>query len=187
MDSVQNIIATYGYYAVFFFACIEGEVALLTAGFLCKYGYLSLPYVILTAFLGTVIFEQFVYSTGRAYGKKIIKKFPSFENKARRAMAFLRKYNTAFILMYRFIYGIRNISPLVIGMARVPKWRYLILNVIASAIWASSVAPLGYLFANILEETSSGMQIFQKLLFVIFLGTALSFIAAYYLRQRNKK
>ncbi len=187
LDSVQNIIATYGYYAVFFFACIEGEVALLTAGFLCKYGYLSLPYVILTAFLGTVIFEQFVYSTGRAYGKKIIKKFPSFENKARRAMAFLRKYNTAFILMYRFIYGIRNISPLVIGMARVPKWRYLILNVIASAIWASSVAPLGYLFANILEETSSGMQIFQKLLFVIFLGTALSFIAAYYLRQRNKK
>lgn len=187
MDSIQDIISTYGYYAVFLFACIEGEVALLTAGFLCKHGYLSLPLVILTSFSGTVIFEQFIYSIGRTYGKRIIKKFPRFEEKARRAMAFLRKYNTTFILMYRFIYGIRNVSPLVIGMARVPKLKYFILNIIASIVWASSIAPLGYLFANILEETSSGMQIFQKLLFVIFLGASLSLVAAYYIRKRSKK
>lgn len=187
MEYFQDIISNYGYYAVFLFACIEGEVALLTAGFLCKHGYLTLPLVILTAFSGTVIFEQFVYFVGRLYGKSILEKYPRFKDKARRAMAFLRKYNTTFIFMYRFIYGIRNISPLMIGIARVPKLKYAVLNVIASIVWASSIASIGYFCANLLDQASSEIQMFQKFLFVVVIGVVVSGAVSYYLKLKNKK
>ena len=186
MEYIQDIIANYVYYAVFLFACIEGEVALLTAGFLSKHGYLSLPLVILTAFAGTVIFEQVVYFIGRIYGKKLLENHPNFKKKARRAMAFLRKYNTMFIFMYRFIYGIRNISPLMIGIARVPKLKYALLNILASIIWATSIAVLGYCFANLIDKASSGVQMFQKLLLMIVLGFALSGICAYFFKKKAR-
>lgn len=186
MDYFQDIITNYGYYAVFLFACIEGEIALLAAGFLSRHGYLSIYMVIFTAFSGTVIFEQIVYFIGRLYGKEFLKKFPKFKDKARRAMAFLRKYNTVFIFMYRFIYGIRNISPLMIGIARVPKLKYAVLNILASIVWASSIASLGYFCASFLEQTSSGVKIFQKLLFVLLLAFLLSVFVTFSIR-RNKR
>ena len=185
-ESVSDIISTFGYYAVFVFACIEGEIALMTAGFLAKHGYLSIQNVIMVAFLGTVIFEQCVYFVGRKYGRLLLLKFPRHERRAKRAMAFLRKYNTAFIFGYRFIYGIRNISPLIIGMAKVPKLKYAVLNVLASIVWASIIAGLGYSFANALEATSSKLQIFQKLLFglVIFAPIVIFIVKQF---KKNKK
>lgn len=169
LDYFSDIISTFGYYAVFLFACIEGEVALITAGFLARHNYLDIKYVILVAFLGTVIFEQCVYSVGRKYGRSLLVKFPKHEKRARRAMAFLRKYNTMFIFGYRFIYGIRNISPLIIGMAKVPKLKYVVLNVTASIVWASTIAGIGYFFADAMEAASENLQIFQKLLLGVFI------------------
>lgn len=159
---------------------------MLAAGFLCRHGYLSLYMVIFTAFSGTVIFEQIVYFIGRLYGKALLKKFPKFKDKAYRAMAFLRKYNTVFIFMYRFIYGIRNISPLMIGIARVPKLKYAILNVLASIVWASSIASLGYFCAGFLEQTSSSVQLFQKLLFVVLSAFLVSIVIAYSLKNNKR-
>lgn len=184
LESVSDIISTYGYYAVFLFACIEGEVALITAGFLAKHGYLSIQNVILVAFLGTVIFEQFVYLIGRKYGRILLKKFPQHERRAKRAMAFLRKYNTAFIFGYRFIYGIRNISPVIIGMARVPQVKYAILNVIASIVWATAIAGIGYLFAGAIESASGGVQIFQKVLLGVFIFAPMAY---FYIKNHKKQ
>ena len=174
-DSVRELISTYGYYAVFFFACIEGEVALITAGFLARHGYLDIHNVILVAFLGTVIFEQFVYFVGRYYGRGLLSKFPRYEKPAKRAMAFLRKYNTMFLFWYRFIYGIRNISPLIIGMAKVPKLKYAVTNVFASIIWATSIACIGYIFADAMESASNSVQIFQKILLIVFISAPIIF------------
>ncbi len=182
IDSVRELISAYGYYAVFLFACIEGEVALITAGFLAKYGYLDIQSVILVAFLGTVIFEQFVYFIGRNYGRSLLKRFPKYERSAKRAMAFLRKYNTMFLFWYRFIYGIRNISPLIIGMAMVPRLKYAITNIFASIIWASSIASIGYVFADAMDNASSCVQIFQKVLLLAFVSAPVVFFIL-----KNKK
>lgn len=184
MDAVGDFISKYGYYAIFLFACIEGEVALITAGILAHQGYLNIQNVILVAFLGTVIFEQCVYFVGRIYGRSLINKFPKYERIARRAMAFLRRYNTAFIFGYRFIYGIRNISPLIIGMARVPKLKYAILNFLASIVWSSSIASIGYFFAGALETASTSLQILQKALLFMFILVPIAF---FYVKRKKIK
>ena len=43
-------------------------------------------------------------------------------------------------MSFRFIYGIRNLAPFVIGISGVSRTKYLILNFIAAQVWAHSFA-----------------------------------------------
>jgi membrane protein DedA with SNARE-associated domain len=161
MTLFENFIQTYGYYAVFAFACIEGEIAVLTAGFLCKQGYMSLQSVILVAFLGTLITEQCLFFVGRIYGGKLLEKYPKLSEKSATVIEFLQKYDSAFIFGSRFVYGIRNISPIIIGIAKITPLKFSSLNVPAAMIWSIVVAGAGYLFANVLESTKSNLKYVQ--------------------------
>lgn len=178
---IQDFINSYGYYAVFIFACIEGEVALLTAGFLCHMGMMSLPWVILTAFIGTLVTEQGLFFVGHFYGDKLLNKFPKVAQKASRILDFLRKYDSAFIFGSRFVYGIRNFSPVVIGIAKIPPIKFILLNVPAALVWAVSVACVGYACSNVVDLAKDNMRYVE-------IGALVLFIAAfgYYLYRRNR-
>jgi membrane protein DedA with SNARE-associated domain len=154
----ESFIQTYGYYAVFLFACIEGEVAVLTAGFLCRSGLLSLQFVMLSAFLGTLVTEQCLFFVGRTWGTKLLDKYPKLSQKSPKIIEFLHKYDSAFIFGSRFVYGIRNISPVIIGVAKITPLKFSTLNVPAAFIWAVSVAGAGYAFADVLESAKEHMK-----------------------------
>ncbi|MDR2268218.1 MAG: DedA family protein [Holosporaceae bacterium] len=172
----ESFIESYGYYAVFLFACVEGELAVLTAGFLCQRGLMALHFVMLAAFLGTLITEQCMFFVGRRYGIKLLKKYPILSAKSDKVIGFLRKYDASFIFGSRFIYGIRNISPLAIGMAEIAPLRFSSLNVPAAMIWSVTVAGAGYVFADFLESVKNNLQYLQVAALVIFCGALLYFI-----------
>lgn len=178
----ESFIQDFGYYAVFLFACIEGEVAVLTAGFLCRQGFMSLQWVIFSAFLGTMITEQILYFVGRIYGMKIIDKYPKLKEKSQRVIEFLQKYDSAFIFGCRFVYGIRNISPVMIGVANIPPLKYSALNIPAAFIWAVAVAGAGYAFANVVEKAKNNLQYVQY-------GALVLLIVAlfYFIFKKNQK
>lgn len=165
---MEDFIRHYGYYAVFAFSCIEGEVALLTAGYLCKQGLMALPTVIIIAFLGTLITEQSLFFVGRIYGEKLFARFPSLEKKSKKVLEFLKKYDSAFIFCSRFIYGIRNVSPVMIGIAKITPLKFSMLNVPAAFIWAILVAGVGYFFANMLDKAQQNLEFLKIVALFIF-------------------
>ena len=167
---------------MFLCACIEGEIAVLTAGFLCRRGLLSLDFVILSAFLGTLLAEQGLFFVGRIYGVRLIEKYPKFFRKSKKIMEFLRQYNAAFIIGSRFIYGIRNISPIIIGMAQIPPVKFAALNIFAALTWAISVAGVGYLFADALNIVKEHMKILQAIALISFALAVIVFV-----RKKSKK
>lgn len=178
---IQDFINNYGYYAVFLFACIEGEVALLTAGVLCHHGMMTLPAVIVTAFLGTLVTEQSLFFVGHFYGDSLLKKFPRIAQKSGRILDFLRKYDSAFIFGSRFVYGIRNFSPIVIGIAKIPPIKFVALNIPAALVWAVVVACTGYACSNFVELAKEHMQCVEIVALVVVV-TAL----IYYLYRRKR-
>lgn len=149
---------------------------MLTAGFLCKHELLSLKMVMLTAFVGTLLFEQCMFFVGRIYGVRLLKKYPSLKEKAAKAIEFLHKYDSAFIFSFRFIYGIRNISPIIIGLSGIKPLKFSFLNIPAAFIWAVSVAGIGYEFADFLESAKHNMYYIHVSAFVIFILLLSSFI-----------
>ena len=156
---VDDYLETFGYAAILLLTLLEGETIVIIAGAAAFQGHLDLPLVALFAFTGTFIGDQMYYYIGRRYGTRLLERFPSLERRIAWAMRLVRKYETPFILSFRFIYGVRNVSPFAIGMAGVPRLKFLILNLIAAIIWAIAFSCGGYLFGHLLEEFVAEHQV----------------------------
>ena len=63
-------------------------------------------------------------------------------------MRWLERYNTGFILSFRFVYGVRNFSSLAMGMSAVQWKRFLALNFLAAVLWAASFIAVGYFLGH---------------------------------------
>lgn len=148
---LSEMIAKYGYLAVFVGTFFEGETILVLGGFAAHRGYLELPYVMLAAFVGTFLGDQLYYFIGRRWGVRLLDKRPRWRERSAKAMALLHKYDVIFILSFRFIYGVRSVSPFVIGMSGISPMRFMPLNLIAAFIWAIAVGLLGYLFGEVFQ------------------------------------
>ena len=70
----------------------------------------------------------------------------------------LERHQSWLILGFRFLYGLRNITPFAIGMSRVPTRRFVVLNIVGAAIWAVTFACGGYLFGVAMEAFFLGQQ-----------------------------
>jgi membrane protein DedA with SNARE-associated domain len=150
--SLHEFLAEYGYLAVFAGALLEGEVVLVLAGFVAHQGYLQLPIVMAVAFCGGTLGDQCFYFLGRRWGEALLGRLPArFESKADLVNRLLLRYHAWVIVLIRFMYGLRTIGPIVIGMSDVPPPRFLRFNLLGAAIWAVLVAGIGFLFGHSLH------------------------------------
>lgn len=163
MEYFEHLFDTWGYLIVFIGAIIEGESIIIPACIFSYLGYLSITKVMLIAFTGTLIADQSLYYVGRYYGRSILDRFPRFQKPARRAFKLLHQWDYKFILSFRFIYGIRMISPVVVGAAHYPAKRYAVLNLIAAVVWTIGSCSLGYFLGSVIEVI--GYVVVEKYLF----------------------
>src|SRR5918912_698871 len=109
--ALEQLLATYGYALLFAGTFLEGETILVIAGFLAQQGYLKLPLVVVVATFGTLAGDQLFFHIGRRRGRSFIGNRPAWQAKSRRAVEFLRKHQNWAILGFRFVYGIRTVTP----------------------------------------------------------------------------
>jgi membrane protein DedA with SNARE-associated domain len=151
---VNQLIADYGgwFYAItFLWTFLEGETFVIFAGAAAHQGLLNLHYLILAAWSGSFAGDQLYFFIGRKWGPRLLERFPKQRAPVDLALGFLRKYNTWFILSFRFIYGIRNVSSFAMGLSGLSWTRFLILNFIAAGVWACMFAGAGYLLGQMFE------------------------------------
>jgi len=147
----EELISNYGYVAVLIGTFFEGETILLIAGLFAHLGYLELPYVIAAAFAGTFAGDQLYFYIGRIKGGVLIGKRPGLRSKADRIFKLMHKHQTLLILGFRFLYGLRTITPLVLGLSGISPIRFLLLNICGALLWALFFGVLGYYFGTALE------------------------------------
>lgn len=145
---------------------------ILTAGFLSHAGYLNLGKIMVISFLGTFFADQALYQIGYHYGPKFLDKFPRIKPTSDRVFELLHKWDIWYILSFRFIYGVRIMSPLVIGTARVSPRRFLPLNFIAAIIWSVLSCAAGYWLGDAFESIMGDMAM-NKAYFALIPAIAL--------------
>lgn len=186
MDYLIDIIKDWGYFAVFLGSLVEGESVILVACFMAQLGYLSLPKIMVTAFCGTLFADQALYYVGRHYGQALIQKFHRLHAPANRAFKLLHRWDLWFILSFRFIWGIRTISPVVIGSSGIPPERYTPLNLAAAIIWTLISCIGGYMLAGVLEEI--GLQVIKRYFGYFTMGIIIFIIGFVFVkRQLNRR
>jgi membrane protein DedA with SNARE-associated domain len=175
VNGFSEFVKDWGYWAVFLGAIVEGEVVILTASALAAYEYLSIYYVFLTAFLTTVIVDQGLFWIGHKMGTEwITRKFKKVAKVRDEVFDLLHKLDALFIFSFRFIYGIRMVSPLIIGSARVNPYRFAIYNTLSGLAWAFITCFIGYVVADVVMDGRLDSMPRGYLVMILFLIIALA-------------
>ena len=107
-------------------------------------GYLKLPGVIFASFLGVLGSDQLYYHLGRWRGPEFIARRPKLKQKSEKAFRWLQQYQRVFILGFRFVYSVRVVTPLIIGISGIKPLPYLCYNLMSCTLWATGFGVLGY-------------------------------------------
>jgi membrane protein DedA with SNARE-associated domain len=134
----------YGLAALFLGAGIEGEAVAVTGGILARKGDFPLAAAMAAAAAGSFMVDQIWFHLGRHFAHhRFVARFterPAFA----RALHFIEHHPIAFCFAFRFIYGMRTVSPIAIGASEVPTRLFVIVNAIAAAVWGIVFIALGY-------------------------------------------
>lgn len=152
--ATAQLLSQYGYLAILAGTMLEGETVVLVAGFLAHQGYLSLPWIMVFAFMGSSISDQGLFFLFRIKGKKYLQRFPRLGARVHtfsEAMRQRPKSLIAMALFFRFFYGFRNIAPVFLGLSTLPTPLFVALNLLGAAAWAALFSFGGYYFAKALQ------------------------------------
>lgn len=151
---VQELIRQHGlwvYVFTFVWTFFEGETFVLFCGFAAAQGLLNAPLLLIGAWLGSFAGDQFYFWIGRHFGLKLLERRPYWRTRVDQALVWVRRFDIGFILSFRFIYGIRNISSFALGISGIDWRRFLSLNFAAAGLWAVVFVGAGYLFGQASE------------------------------------
>ena len=183
--SLEEIISTYGYAAIAVGTFFEGETVLVLGGFATHRGYLELPWVVICGFLGTLFGDQLYFYIGRTKGTGFLEKRPHWKLRSERVFDLLHKHQLLLVLGFRFLYGLRTVTPFLLGASRIPPVRFLILNIIGAFAWAVTIGISGYVFGNAFELIIGDINRYESRLFAVFaaMGTLVWFV--HWFRRRK--
>lgn len=150
--SMESLLQHYGLAALFVGAGVEGETVVVGGGLMAHKGYVPLAGAMAAASAGSFVADQLFFIAGRRFRDhrwvKTVREKPAFA----RAMALLERYPIGFIFAFRFIYGLRTVSPVAIGTSRVEARLFLIVNAVAAVVWGVAFTTIGYLFGRQVEQ-----------------------------------
>ncbi|MGZ5040201.1 MAG: DedA family protein [Usitatibacter sp.] len=181
---LPGLIDTYGYIAVFIGAFLEGETILALGGLAAHRGYLDFLAVVVIAMFAGFLGDQFFFFLGRRHGARILARFPDAHERAQRFDRMLARWHAPLIIGIRFMYGFRILGPVLLGMCRVPAWKFVVYNFIGAALWAPLIAGIGYLFGQALESVLHDLKNVELLAFVALLVLGIGIFAFHGLRSR---
>lgn len=144
--------------SVFVGLVVPGEIAVVIGGVVAHGGGLPLWAVIVAAVAGAVSGDQVGYLVGRRFGAGLLDRLPGKVRRSGevdRALDVLRRRGAPAVALGRWVAALRALVPGPAGMSGMRRLPFTVANVAGGALWASTVAVLGYLAGasyRVLEE-----------------------------------
>jgi membrane-associated protein len=165
---------------------LPGDTLLFAAGLAASQGRLPLFWLIAAVVIAAIIGDNVGYSIGRHTGHRLFKKKESlfFQHEhIKRAEKFYEAHGGKTIIMARFIPIVRTFAPVVAGIGKMPRERFLAFNVIGGLLWGVGMPLLGYYLGSKIPHLDKYIE--WVLLGVIVLSICLSF--AHLLKEKDSR
>jgi membrane protein DedA with SNARE-associated domain len=176
---------TWFYVITFLWTFFEGETFVIFAGFAAQLGILDLELLIACAWLGSFCGDNLYFWLGRRYGERLVTRFPKMRVGTDLAMTWLRRFDTWFILSFRFVYVVRNFSSFACGMSGIYWPRFMALNFVAAGVWACTFAGAGYLFGAAFQHLIKDVALAFKVGMLCLFATVIAL--SVFMHRRGKK
>ena len=126
--------------------------------------------MILTAFAGSFLGDQFYFYLGHWKGSWLLKKFSSIARKFRKAIKLIERYGTFVAFISRYTYGFRIILPIILGLTSFPGRKFAWLNLLSALSWSIIFSLAGYLFGKSAELFVEDDSRYEHHLLLILIG-----------------
>jgi membrane protein DedA with SNARE-associated domain len=184
--SIEAFIQSYGYLAIIAGAFFEGETVVVTAGFLARREYLELPWVMFFAVLGAYAGDQVFFHLGRLNGKGLLERKTRLQLAAEKVRRWMGRHDNAVVLGFRFVYGIRIATPIVLGMSGYSPLKFLLLNGVGAIAWVSVMASAGYVFGYVFEHFLTDIRRYEHVISAVLLLMGLAVWLVVKVRSRRR-
>ena len=182
---MEDLIHEYRYIALMIGTFFEGETAIILASSLIHKGIFNTLPTVCFAFMGSFISDWIYYTIGRLNGKLFIEKRPKLQAKVQPVTGFFQRNKIQILFTYRFLYGLRVIIPLIIGMSNIRPAQFLFFTVVSGFFWAGTVTFLGYVVGVAFGVSADAIQ--ENLVFVLLGFAAFGILLGYLVQTFVKK
>ena len=156
MEDMLTNLVTYGYIGLFLYSLGGGFMALMAASVLASQGKMDLGIVMTVAFVGNFIGDTLLFYMARYHKSDMMNYLRTHRRKLALSHIVMKRHGSWVIYLQKFVYGIKTLIPLAIGLTKFPFVKFTINNFFATIVWAAVVGFGSYLAGDVLM---SGYQV----------------------------
>ncbi|SMP86124.1 membrane protein DedA, SNARE-associated domain [Epsilonproteobacteria bacterium SCGC AD-308-E02] len=188
MEDTFSNLATYGYIGLFLYSLGGGFVALIGAGVLSFLGKMDLTYSIAIAFFANALGDVLLFYMARYHKATMMDGIRKHRRKLALSHIMMKKYGSWIILIQKYIYGIKTLIPIAIGLTKYDFKKFAILNVFSAGVWALTFGLGSYYSGNALVKFAEiiGDKPWIAPLVLVVLGGTLWFYLTHATKKRTK-
>jgi len=158
-DILLELMKEYSYIILYLWSILEGETGLIMAGIFSHTGDMNIYLSIFIAGLGGFTGDTIYFSIGRYNKRYVHKKLKSQRRKFALAHLLLKRYGWPIIFIQRYLYGLRTIIPISIGLTGYDVKLFAIINLLSAWAWATiTILPAWYFGEEILQMLAVAKQ-----------------------------
>ena len=118
MEDIINSLSTYGYIILFLYSLGGGMVAIIAAGILSYAGKMDLNTSIAVAFVANALGDSLLFYMSRYNKAQMMPYLKKHKRKLALSHILMKRYGDKIIFFQKFVYGIKTLIPIGIGMTK---------------------------------------------------------------------
>lgn len=146
MDQLSHYFSAFGPFVILAGAAIEGQTAVIAGGVVARHGVISPVMAVLAAALGSGVLDYGLFVLGRSFRQSKFVRRATSKPAFAKALSMIERRPVVFILIFRFLYGLRAAGPVAVGMTQIGAPLFGVLNAVGAVIWAAAFVTIGYIF-----------------------------------------
>ncbi|MBD3840486.1 MAG: DedA family protein [Campylobacterales bacterium] len=150
---MEQLLHDWGYLILFLYSFGGGFLALAVAGVLSYTGDLNLFGSMTVAATANTIGDQFLFYIARNNKEQAKNMMGKYHNYVVKTENMMIRFGSFAILIQKYIYGIKTLIPLVIGLTTYDAKKFFFFNAMGAIIWAVVVGYLSFSLGQIVIDS----------------------------------
>ena len=179
---MEELIRDWGYIILFLYSFGGGFIALVVAGILSYSGELNIIITILVAGVSNFLGDQFLFTLARKNKHQAKQMMQKHKRKIAISHLLMRKYGTWVVFIQKYIYGVKTLIPLAMGLTKYDYKKFLFFNILATTLWACIVGIAAYMLGELVYK-----YIDQVKSYIPFVIVVIILVVIYFFKKVDRK
>ena len=149
MEDILNSLSTYGYIILAVYSFGGGMAGLAGAGILSAMGKMDLTLSIVIATVFNYIGDNVLFYMAQTNKHSVMGYLKKFKGRIHaRTVLMMRKFGWMVVFVQKYLYGVKTLVPIIMGLSKYDIKKFIILNIFASILWGLVVGLSSYYFSE---------------------------------------